>query len=44
MGRTRPSRPQVIGRDGRQWLFDEQGGALERSNFSARAIDLPNLP
>jgi phage I-like protein len=36
-----PPGPQVIGRDGRQWLFDEQAGMLVQSSFTGRAIDLP---
>ncbi|KPA90612.1 Mu-like prophage I protein [Pseudomonas asplenii] len=36
-----PSGPMVSGRDGRQWLFDDQAGVLVRSNFDSRSIDLP---
>ncbi|WP_339429499.1 phage protease [Pseudomonas taetrolens] len=36
-----PPGPNVIGRDGRQWLFDEQAGMLVQSSFLGRAIDLP---
>ena len=36
-----PPGPNVIGRDGRQWLFDEQAGTLVQSSFLGRAIDLP---
>lgn len=36
-----PAGPNVIGRDGRQWLFDEQAGMLVQSSFMGRAIDLP---
>ncbi|MFW9266504.1 phage protease [Pseudomonas sp. NR3] len=36
-----PPGPKVSGRDGRQWLFDEQAGALVQSSFTGRAIDLP---
>lgn len=36
-----PSGPSVTGRDGRQWLFDEQAGTLVQSSFLGRAIDLP---
>lgn len=36
-----PPGPNVIGRDGRQWLFDEQAGMLVQSSFTGRAIDLP---
>lgn len=36
-----PSGPNVTGRDGRQWLFDEQAGTLVQSSFLGRAIDLP---
>jgi phage I-like protein len=36
-----PPGPNVTGRDGRQWLFDEQAGTLVQSSFLGRAIDLP---
>lgn len=36
-----PPGPNVTGRDGRQWLFDEQAGMLVQSSFHGRAIDLP---
>lgn len=36
-----PPGPQVTGRDGRQWLFDEQAGMLVQSSFTGRSIDLP---
>lgn len=36
-----PPGPNVTGRDGRQWLFDEQAGMLVQSSFLGRAIDLP---
>ncbi|SDZ39209.1 phage protease [Pseudomonas salomonii] len=36
-----PPGPNVTGRDGRQWLFDEQAGILVQSSFLGRAIDLP---
>jgi phage I-like protein len=36
-----PPGPKVSGRDGRQWLFDEQAGLLVQSSFTGRAIDLP---
>ena len=36
-----PQGPKVTGRDGRQWLFDEQAGMLVQSSFTGRAIDLP---
>jgi len=36
-----PAGPTVTGRDGRQWLFDEQGQALVLSSFTDRAIELP---
>lgn len=36
-----PAGPNVTGRDGRQWLFDEQAGMLVQSSFLGRAIDLP---
>ncbi len=36
-----PPGPNVTGRDGRQWLFDEQAGTLVQSSFHGRAIDLP---
>ncbi len=36
-----PPGPSVTGRDGRQWLFDEQAGMLVQSSFHGRAIDLP---
>ncbi|WP_104911928.1 phage protease [Pseudomonas sp. LG1D9] len=36
-----PPGPSVTGRDGRQWLFDEQAGTLVQSSFHGRAIDLP---
>ncbi|NMY01471.1 hypothetical protein HBO12_00785 [Pseudomonas sp. WS 5059] len=36
-----PPGPNVTGRDGRQWLFDEQAGILVQSSFHGRAIDLP---
>jgi len=36
-----PPGPKVTGRDGRQWLFDEQAGTLVQSSFLGRAIDLP---
>ena len=36
-----PPGPNVTGRDGRKWLFDEQAGMLVRSSFLGRAIDLP---
>ncbi|WP_338510066.1 phage protease [Pseudomonas poae] len=41
MGRTNPPGPNVTGRDGRQWLFDEQAGTLVQSSFLGRSIDLP---
>ncbi|MCF6763781.1 phage protease [Pseudomonas fragi] len=36
-----PAGPTVVGRDGRQWLFDEQAQMLVQSSFTTRAIDLP---
>lgn len=36
-----PAGPTVIGRDGRQWLFDEAAQQLVQSSFAARNIDLP---
>lgn len=36
-----PPGPNVTGRDGRQWLFDEHAGMLVQSSFHGRAIDLP---
>lgn len=36
-----PPGPNIFGRDGRQWLFDEQAGMLVQSSFLGRAIDLP---
>lgn len=36
-----PAGPTVSGRDGRQWLFDEQGQALVLSSFTNRADELP---
>lgn len=36
-----PPGPNVTGRDGRQWLFDEQAGMLVQSSFLGRAVDLP---
>jgi len=36
-----PSGPKVTGRDGREWLFDEQAGILVQSSFASRSIDLP---
>ncbi|SFH12779.1 phage protease [Pseudomonas sp. NFACC45] len=36
-----PQGPKVTGRDGRQWLFDEQAGMLVQSSFTGRGIDLP---
>lgn len=36
-----PAGPTVSGRDGRQWLFDEQGQALVLSSFTDRADELP---
>ena len=36
-----PPGPNVTGRDGRQWLFDEQAETLVQSSFLGRAIDLP---
>ena len=36
-----PPGPNVTGRDGRQWLFDEEAGMLVQSSFLGRAIDLP---
>jgi len=36
-----PPGPNVVGRDGRQWLFDEQAGMLVQSSFTSRSIDLP---
>jgi len=36
-----PAGPVVIGRDGRQWLFDEQAQEMVLSLFTARNIELP---
>lgn len=36
-----PAGPTVTGRDGRQWLFDEEAQMLVQSSFTTRAIDLP---
>lgn len=36
-----PPGPDVVGRDGRAWLFDEMATELVQSNFISRAIDLP---
>lgn len=36
-----PPGPNVTGRDGRQWLFDEQAWVFVQSSFLGRAIDLP---
>ncbi len=36
-----PAGPNVVGRDGRAWLFDDMATELVQSNFISRAIDLP---
>lgn len=36
-----PAGPVVTGRDGRQWLFDEQAQQMVLGLFTARAIELP---
>lgn len=36
-----PAGPVVVGRDGRQWLFDEQAQEMVLSLFTARNIELP---
>lgn len=36
-----PAGPNVLGRDGRKWLFDELAAQLITSVFIHRAIDLP---
>lgn len=36
-----PAGPVVIGRDGRQWLFDERAQEMVLSLFTARNIELP---
>lgn len=36
-----PAGPNVVGRDGRTWLFDDAASQFVQSNFTSRAIDLP---
>jgi phage I-like protein len=36
-----PTGPNITGRDGRMWLFDQTAGQIVVSSFTGRAIDLP---
>lgn len=36
-----PAGPEVVGRDGRRWLFDDSAASAVMDAFSSRGIDLP---